>query len=133
MILLELIEKYGADGWQDDEGAVHYDHEFTTPFGKLGSVVVEKCGGEWVINRADDVVLFGRGLVKSLLKGSVKDECTHAVINDWGFIKVYVQAKNGFVIYQVHEDELSWSDTGKVAECYLATKVDGEWSCLSPE
>lgn len=126
MITLELIQKYGPDGWQDEDGVIHYDDQFRTPWGPLGEVITEKTDAGWIIKKAGDVVLFGKGFVKSVLNGPVEDECT-AFINDFGFIKVAIVASNGFAVYQVHEDELQWSDIGKVAECYLATLTDSDW------
>lgn len=133
MIELKLIEKYGPDGWQDDEGVVWYDDTFDTPWGQLGALTLEKEDG-WTITKADGVILFNKGVIDGLAAGLIEDECTQVRTSSLGFRTVLVTASNGYVVYQLVEDKLRWSDTGESPQCYLATlnyqdlKVDDESS-----
>lgn len=120
MIELKLVEKYGPDGWQDEDGVIWYDDAFMTPWGILGSLTLEK-GDGWTITKADGVVLFNRGFIDGLAAGTLEDECTQVRTSSLGFRTVLVTASNGYVVYQLVEDELKWSDTGDSPKCYLAT------------
>lgn len=128
MILLKLIEKYGPDGWQDEEGVIHYDKDFDTPFGILGNLWVKKEDEQWVIKKAPGVVLFSKGFIQSLIRG-YQDECTELSLSAIGANTVKVKASNGWVRYQLHNDELRFSDQPDTeVGCFLATLTHEEWN-----
>lgn len=129
MITLQLIEKYGPDGWQDEMGVEWFDDTFDTPYGPLGNLSVEKVDGEWVIKETPGVVLFNRKFCEDLLSGRIEDECTTASTSPLGLLKtIRISASNGISVYQLHEDELRWSDKPDAVNCLLATLSYQDWA-----
>ncbi|OQW34547.1 MAG: hypothetical protein A4E20_11035 [Nitrospira sp. SG-bin2] len=127
MITLELIEKFGPDGYQDETGAEYFDDSFNTPFGKLGNLKVEKVDDQWVIKEAPGVCLFAKGFIQSLIKG-YEDECTTVNASPFGWHSVNIEASNGYAIYQLYPDELRFSDRPEAeVKCFLATLTRQEW------
>lgn len=107
MIILQVYQDLENDGYQDSEtGAEYYDPNVYTPYGKLGKVVVT----DGKITQSDGVVLLSKALAD--VSGSV---------SDLGLRTFRVEADNGYALYQIHEDDLEWSDKGPEENCYLAT------------
>lgn len=94
------------DGFQDDDGVEHYDPNVYTKHGVLGSLEIRREGETVTIVDAPGVILISD---KLLAEGGddVAQVCASPLGN---FRTVAFRASNGWVRYQVEEDDLEWSD-----------------------
>lgn len=127
-VILQVLQDLDCDGWQDDDGVIHYDDSVRTKFGNLGNLRVEKSDDTWVIKETPGVALFSDGFIKSLVAGYV-DDCTTLSMSPLGTNTVLIRASNGVARYQLHVAELEWSDRpDEPVNCQLATLTHQDWT-----
>lgn len=106
MITLKVHQELGVDGFQDDDGVEHYDPNVYTKYGVLGSLKISREDDTVTIVDAPGVILISD---KLLAEGG--DDVAQVYESPLGnFRTVAFHASNGWVRYQVEEDNLEWSD-----------------------
>lgn len=120
-IILEVRQDLEHDGWQDEDGTIHYDDRVLTPFGQLG--VLKTITGEddsHTIIDAPEVVLIRHGFPTqwSMSVKGVSVDTTFA-----GTQVMTLQADNGVVRYQLDPRPVRWSDGDDEIPFYLAQRI----------
>lgn len=121
VIVLEVFQNLDHDGWQDEEGTIHYDDRIVTPFGELG-VLKTTLGeqGSHTIVDAPDIVLIRHGFPTHW------SASTKGVSIDTTFAGVQImtlRADNGEVRYQLDPRPVRWSDGDDAIPFYLAQRI----------
>lgn len=124
-IILEVKQDLDRDGWEDEEGTVHYDDRVVTPWGELGELKTRVDGDDLVIDRASYVILVSKADPQEW-----KDVPPGASVerSAYGSSTLSVEARNGKVRYQVIDRDVEWSDQpGETINCHLAVLADSHW------
>lgn len=122
-IVLEVEQDLDNDGWQDEEGTVHYDDRIVTPFGVLGSLQTTIKDDDLVIVDAPPVILVRHGFPTawSMCTAGVSMETT-----PFGATVMSVLARNGQVRYQLDPRPVKWSDREEEIPFYVAQLVSAD-------
>lgn len=126
-IILDVKQNLDMDGWEDDNGTVHYDDTIVTPFGQLGKLVTADDGGELLLTHADEVILVRHGFPTqwSGSAAGVSIDTTFA-----GIQVMTVKATNGEVRYQLDPRPVRWSDRDDDIPFYVATRIYSEFTLV---
>ena len=122
-IVLEVRQDLDHDGWQDEDGTVHYDDRIVTPFGPLGVLKTTTQDGEITIREAPDVILVRHGFPtqwSSDVRG-VAIDTTFA-----GVQVMTVKGRNGEVRYQLDPRPVRWSDGTDEIPFYVGLLVHSQ-------
>ena len=120
-IVLEVQQDLENDGWQDEDGTIHYDDRVLTPFGQLGTLKTDTSDDDQhVIVDAPEVVLIRHGFPThwSMSVKGVSVDTTFA-----GTQVMTLRAKNGEVRYQLDPRPVRWSDGDEEIPFYLAQRI----------
>lgn len=125
-IVLEVKQDLDHDGWQDENGTVHYDDRIQTPFGQLGTLKTDTDeNNSHVIVDAPDVVLIRHGFPTqwSMSAKGVSIDTTFA-----GVQVMTLKAVNGEVRYQLDPRNVRWSDGDEDIPFYVAQRIYADYT-----
>jgi hypothetical protein len=124
-IILEVKQDLDHDGYEDEDGTVHYDDRIITPWGELGVLKVHLDGEEVVIDRAPYVILVSKRPPEEWVRDA--DGTTFSE-NFYGSRQMTVKGRNGEVRYQLIDRPVEWSDQpGQPVEHFLAVLSHSRW------
>lgn len=122
-IVLEVQQDLDRDGWQDEEGTVHYDDRIVTPFGDLGMLKTTNADGELVIVDAPPVILVRHGF-PTAWSASTVGVSMHST--PFGVNVMTIQAVNGTVRYQLIPAPVRWSDKDEEIPFHVAQLISSD-------
>lgn len=129
VIVLEVKQDLDNDGWEDDNGTVHYDDTIQSPWGPVEQLETTfNEGGELVITNAPRVILVSNKPIDEWPQQS--DGVTVVKNEAFGLKLLKVEAVNGNVVYQYIPGLLAWSDEpGELISDYsLGIRTSLEWA-----
>ena len=122
-IVLEVHQDLENDGWQDEDGAVHYDDRIVTPFGVLGMLKTTNIDDELVIVDAPPVILVRHGFPTAWSANTVGVSIEST---PFGSNVMSVRASNGTVRYQLDPRPVRWSDRDEEIPFHIAQLIDSD-------
>lgn len=125
-IILEVFQDLDTDGWQDEEGTIHYDDRIVTPFGELGvlKTTLDDDDTHTIVD-APEVVLIRHGFPTHW------SSSTRGVSIDTTFAGVQImtlRADNGEVRYQLDPRPVRWSDGDDAIPFYVAQRIYSDYT-----
>lgn len=123
-IILEVKQDLENDGWEDEDGTVHYDDKVVTPFGQLGTLNTIVEDDVITIIDAPEVILVRHGFPTQWSQdvGGVSMDTT-----PFGVQVMVVSASNGEVRYQLDPRPVRWSDGDEDIPYYLAQLIHSNY------
>lgn len=123
-IILEVKQDLENDGWEDEDGTVHYDDKIVTPFGQLGSLNTVVEDDVITIIDAPEVILVRHGFPTQWSQdvSGVSMDTT-----PFGVQVMVVSASNGEVRYQLDPRPVRWSDKDENIPFYLAQLIHSDY------
>lgn len=122
-IVLEVHQDLDRDGWQDEDGTIHYDDRIVTPFGVVGMLKTDTVDGELVIVDAPPVILVRHGFPTAWSKDTVGVSMDRT---SFGATVMTVIGVNGTVKYQIDTRPVRWSDKDENIPFYVAQLIDSD-------
>lgn len=116
-IVLEVHQDLENDGWQDEEGTIHYDDRIVTPFGAVGMLKTEYAEEDIVIVEAPQVILVRHGFPTAWSRDT---EGVSMETTPFGASVMTITALNGTAKYQLDPRPVRWSDEDEDIPFYVA-------------
>ena len=122
-IVLQVYQDLEHDGWQDEDGTIHYDDRIVTPMGLLGSLKTTTLDEELVIVDAPPIILVRHGFPTSWSSGTVGVSMD---VTPYGHTVMKVEASNGTVKYALDPRPVKWSDRDEEIPFYLGHLISSD-------
>lgn len=125
-IVLQVHQDLDVDGWEDENGTVHYDDNIYTPFGVLGNLDVKL--PELVIRDSSKVILVRHGFPDAWAPDTTEGVTMRET--PYGDTLMTVNASNGTVVYQIDQRPVRWSDGDEIIPFAVARLIESDWESV---
>ncbi|MEC4857198.1 hypothetical protein R2325_16610 [Mycobacteroides chelonae] len=125
-IKIDLVGRYGEDGWEDPEtGENFYNDRPVTPYGEVENLIINETENGLVIVAAPAVAIIANKPPAEWAKRK-----GHSLIRSaFGFNTLQIFASNGFVRYRIYEEPIQWWDQKEVDDRHrIGTRLASQWT-----